>query len=148
MYSGVMARAPPSNRLCRVSGERPETNSNSMSASSGRSGRTVTIGSSEPDLAGEHVLPHHPIAHETPQRVSEGGGAVLLEEIVTDPREGIAAEQAGQQPPEVQRRERVQQEAEAERGADEMQPPAGAVGVLAEVEGIELAEALHGYMFG
>src|SRR5258706_16108897 len=41
MYSRVMARAPPSRRFWRVSRDRPETKSCSMSASSGRSGRKV-----------------------------------------------------------------------------------------------------------
>ena len=42
MYSRVMALVPPSRRLLRVSGDRPETNACSMSRSWGRKGRSVT----------------------------------------------------------------------------------------------------------
>jgi TPP-dependent pyruvate/acetoin dehydrogenase alpha subunit len=55
----------------------------------------------ELDLAGENVLPHHPVSHEAVERVREGRRTVLLEEEVPDPGEGVAADDSREQPPEV-----------------------------------------------
>src|SRR5580765_4441954 len=111
------------------------------------SARTVRYGASEfqkcagttglePDLAGEHFLPHHPVADEAVERVAEGRRPVVLEEVVPDPGEGVARDEAGEQPPEIQGGQRVQDREQAERGADEMQSPAGSVGMLGQIEGV------------
>src|SRR5262249_36371764 len=70
----------------------------------------------------------------------EGGGTVLLEEEVAGPGEGVAGDHAAEQPPEVERRKRVQQRRQAEAGADEVQPAVGPVRVLGQVERVEVGE--------
>jgi hypothetical protein len=58
--------------------------------------------------------------------MGEGGWTVLFEE------------DAGSEPPEVQRGKRVQRRYETERGADKVQPAARAVRMLRQVKRIEL----------
>src|SRR6185295_10055365 len=96
---------------------------------------------SEPDPARQHVLPHRPVPGEAEQRVGEGRRAVLLEKEVPDPGERVARGEAPQEPPEIEGGEGVQRRGEAERGADEVQPPARPVRVLGEVAGIKLGKA-------
>src|SRR5215467_9936592 len=92
-----------------------------MSASQPRAVKS-TLSISEADPAGQHVLPHHPVAGEAGDRVAEGRRTVLLEEEVPGPGERVAGAEAGQQPPEVEGSEGVQRRAEPQRGADEVQP--------------------------
>src|SRR5690606_25120945 len=82
----------------------------------------------------------HPVAGEGIERMPEGRRPVFLEEKMPDPGEGIARYQRRQQPPRIAALDRQHDEADREAGADEVQAPAGAVAVLAEVIGIELAE--------
>src|SRR5690606_24262128 len=103
----------------------------------------------EPDLAGDDVLEHHPVAGERIERMLERGRPVLLEEEVPHPCEGIAARQRGQQPPGVALDDGGRNACQRTATADEMQPPRRAVAVFAEVERIELAEtgeAAHGVL--
>src|SRR5258707_844853 len=72
--------------------------------------------------------------------MGEGRRAILLEEKMTHPGKTIAGSEAGEQPPEVERRERVQQRDQAEARAREMQPAAGAVRMLRQVKRIEVRE--------
>src|SRR5215470_11667797 len=96
-----------------------------------------TLSISETDPAGQHVLPHHPVAGEAGERVAEGRGTVLLVEEVPGPGERVAGDEAGQEPPEIEGGEGVQCRRQTQRGADEVQPAAGSVRVLGQVTGIE-----------
>src|SRR6185503_6015430 len=70
--------------------------------------------------------------------MGESGRTVLFEKEMADPGEGVADGEAGSEPPEVQRGQRVQRRYEAERCADEVQPAAGAVRMLRQVKRIEV----------
>ncbi len=101
----------------------------------GRSGtRRCPAPPSEPDLPDPDVLVHDLIAHEAVQRPLERRGPVLLEPEVPDPRERVAAQQADEHEAPRLRRQRISQAQQPQRRADEVQPPAGPVAVLAEVE--------------
>src|SRR3546814_9306460 len=73
--------------------------------------------------------------------MAERGRPVLLEEEVSDPCEAVTAAERRQQPPGVARRDGCRQQCQHTATADEVQPPRGAVGVLGQVERIELAAA-------
>src|SRR5690242_15222502 len=73
--------------------------------------------------------------------MAEGRGTVLLEEEMPDPREAVAAGQRGEQPCAVARRDRRGDQRQHAAAAEEVQAPRRAVGVLGQVERIELAEA-------
>src|SRR4051812_17805589 len=66
--------------------------------------------------------------------------AVVLEEEMADPGEAVSAQQRHGDPPHVARERERDETEEYERRADEMQPAACAVGVLREIDGIELAK--------
>src|SRR6185503_7256508 len=127
-------------KACRSCGRTRSSATVATRARSASQARAVksTFSISEADPAGQHVLPHHPVAGEAQKRVGEGGGAVLFEEKVPGPGERIAGGEAGEEPPEVQARECVQSRGQPQRSADEVQPPAGAVGMLREVARVEL----------
>jgi hypothetical protein len=75
--------------------------------------------------------------------MGEGRRAVLLEEEMPDPGEGIACDEAGEQPPEVERGKGMQDGERAEARAGEVQPAAGAVGVLPQIKRVELGKSLE-----
>src|SRR3546814_1260324 len=66
---------------------------------------------------------------------------VLLEEEVSHPGETVAAHERAEQPPCVARHDRHRHQRQHAAAANKMQPSRGAVGVFAQVEGVELAEA-------
>src|SRR5262245_37668338 len=94
----------------------------------------------ELDLAAPDVLVHRPVAHEAVQRALEAGGLVLLEHEVADPGEAVTAQQRVQQVLRAAAGQQHHQAQQRQRRADEVQPPAGAVAVLAQVERVELGE--------
>src|SRR5688500_1886205 len=66
---------------------------------------------------------------------------VLLEEEMADPGEAVAAEQRAEQIPAVAAPDRQAEQYQNAEAADEMQAARRAVGVFAQVERVELAEA-------
>src|SRR6188474_3085515 len=108
----------------------------SMGLTSWNGLNTSARSGSELDPARQHVLPHHPVAKEAVERISERGGAIVLEKVVSDPRERVSRDKPGEQPPPVLRRKRGCKACEPERSSDEMQAAAGSVRVLREVERI------------
>src|SRR3546814_812372 len=96
---------------------------------------------SEANATGEDVLEHHPVPRERVERMLERRRPVLLEEEVPHPGEAVAAHQRAKQPPGIAGHDRHRHQRQHAAAADEMQPPRGAVGVLAQVERVELAEA-------
>src|SRR5688572_12104844 len=74
------------------------------------------------------------------------GRPVLFKEEVADPGKRITGGQAGEQPPEIQRRERMQHSQQTQRGADEVQTAAGPVRMLRKVERIEVRETAEGML--
>src|SRR5215207_2858869 len=85
------------------------------------------------DLPGEELPVHHPVAPEAPERIGEGGGAVLLEGEVAHPREAVAGDRHQQQQPGVPGREGGEDEPQHQRAAGEVQLSAGGVAMLGEV---------------
>src|SRR5581483_8272018 len=87
----------------------------------------------EADLAAPHVLVHHEVAGQAVERVLEGRRPVLLEVEVADPGEAVPHHR--QQPEQgiAAAGERRDGGEDHQAGAGEVQPPAGAVGMLAEV---------------
>src|SRR5437762_10387977 len=77
---------------------------------------------SEPDLAGQDVLVHDPVADEAVNRMREGRRPVVFEEKVPHPREAVAAQRRAEEPPRIACSDRCKQAAEHERRADEVQP--------------------------
>ena len=102
------------------------------------------ISASKRHLPRPDVLVHHPVAHEAVERPLEAGGLVLLKAEVPHPGKAVAAEQAIQQVLRLARGHQHGQAEQAERGANEVQAAAGAVAVLAQVEGVEVREAFEG----
>src|SRR5256885_3743206 len=84
-----------------------------------------------------------PVAAKAVQRALEAGGPVFLEAEVPYPGKAVAEQQAAQQEPEIAGQEQREQAQQRQRGADEVQAPAGTVAVLLKVERIELGKALE-----
>ena len=97
----------------------------------------------ERHFAQNHVAVHHKIAHQAVQRVLKRCRAVLFEEEVPDPGKAVAGDRHGQQQAQRPSADGIGQNADHQRGADEMQAPAGAVAVLAQVVRVELGEAVE-----
>src|SRR3954469_10201497 len=95
------------------------------------------------DLPGEELPVHDPVAEEAVARVLEGRRAVLLEPEVADPCEAVARDGHGEQPPGVAGHDREREEGDHERGAREVQPAAGAVAMLGQVERVERGEGIE-----
>src|SRR6185437_9482365 len=109
--------------------------------------RTATL---ESDPARQHLPEHHPVADEAVERMAEGGGAILLDRQMRDPRKAVTRDQAAQKPPWIAGGDQGCDAQQRQAGAQEMQPPRRAVRMLAEVEGVELRKAgkgLHGLSF-
>src|SRR5579863_9362609 len=90
---------------------------------------------------GQDVPPKTPVTHETEQGVLERRGFVVLEEEMADPGERVSLnERHGDEPPPL-RDHRRHEQCQGDTRAREMQPAAGSIHVLAEIEGIEIAES-------
>src|SRR5690242_11856621 len=96
----------------------------------------------------QYLEEHHPVTAQAVERVPEGSRAILLVNEVTEPGEPVPAQRDADQPPRVARHDRDEQARDHQPGAEEVRQPAAAIGVLAEIVGIELAKAgktrLHG----
>jgi len=73
--------------------------------------------------------------------VFEGGGSVLLKEIMADPRETVPDGQRQQNVGEIECEENGADELQqGQNTADDVQPAAGAVGVLRQVKRVKLVQ--------
>src|SRR5690348_8227258 len=93
------------------------------------------------DLALQCLPEHHPIADQAVHRMAESGRAILLVEEMAGPGEPVPAQRHADQPPGIAGCDRDGDPRDHQPRADEVQAPAAAIGVLAEVVRIELAEA-------
>jgi hypothetical protein len=93
------------------------------------------------NLSRQNIRPHAPITGEAVEGVFEGGGAVVLEEKVAYPCEGVALDEGGQHQPAVACYECRDKQSQGEAGAHKMQAARGLVAVFAEVEGVKLSKA-------
>lgn len=98
---------------------------------------------SEPNPPRKSIPEHHPVAHERPQRVLEGGRAVLFEDEVADPGEAVAGEGQGDEPQQVAAGDGVGEDRQHQQAAHVVQAAAGGVAVFLQVEGVELGEAVE-----
>src|ERR1700758_5170197 len=90
--------------------------------------------------AGEHLDEHGQVPAQAVEGMPEGGGRVVLEEVMPRPGGEVPCERHGEQPPPVPGEQRAAGEGEREQRADYMQAARDRVGVLAEVVRIELAK--------
>src|SRR3546814_9888958 len=93
---------------------------------------------SEADAPGQDVLEHHPVPRKRIERMLERRRPVLLEEEVPDPGEAVAAHKRAKKPPGIAGNDSHRNQRQHAAAADEVQPKRGAVGVLAQVERVEL----------
>src|SRR6185312_14148213 len=96
---------------------------------------------SEADLPAQDVDEHHPVTGQAVERVPEGRGTVLLEDVVPDPCAAVAAQRRTGQPPRVARGDRDDDGRDHEQRTDEMQPATATIAVLTQIERVELTEA-------
>src|ERR1700730_9039444 len=95
----------------------------------------------DPNFAAQNVPPKPPVSHQTEPRVFERCGLVVLEEEVADPGERVTLHERCRSKPPPLRDHGSDEQRDGNARAGEVQSPAGAVGVLAEIEGIEIAES-------
>jgi len=93
--------------------------------------------------SGEHEGDHLIVARERPERVLEGGRAVVLDKEVADPRGGVAGHEREWQPAPPTRRRQRDEERRARQSPRQMQRARAGSAVLTHVEGPELRERLH-----
>lgn len=93
-------------------------------------------------LADGKEAEHLPVAGEGPQRVGEGGRAVVLDQEMRQPGEGVAGHHGGQQQPPVAEQGGGQQQRQAKTGAGQVDRPGQRLAVLAQIEGPELGIGL------
>src|SRR5215831_982850 len=92
--------------------------------------------------------PHAEIAGETVQRMAKGRGPVALEVEMPHPREAVATEQRGQQPPEIAGADQAQHADDRAPGSDVVQRARDGVSMFAEIKGIELRKAAETRILG
>src|SRR5580658_6256625 len=91
--------------------------------------------------AAEH-LEHHPqVAGQTVERMRERCGSVFLEDVVAQPCKAVAGDRYRCEQCIAAARERRDEQRHGEHGAAHVQPARGAVGVLAQIERVEVAKA-------
>src|SRR5271154_1758899 len=88
----------------------------------------------------QDVPPQAPVAHEAEQRVLERRRFVVLEKEMANPGERVALNERCSDKPPALRDRGSDQQCEGDARAREVQPAASAIDVLAEIEGIEIAE--------
>src|SRR5690348_9456256 len=96
---------------------------------------------SKDDPPPQDLPEHHPVADQAVERMPERGRAVLLVDEVAEPGESVAAKRCAEQPPRVPEDDGQHDRRDHQPGTCEVQAPAAAIGVLAEIVRIELAEA-------
>jgi hypothetical protein len=101
----------------------------------------------EANPAAKYVPPQAPVSGETEKRVLKRGGLVVFEKEVSHPREGVALDQRDQNQPPNLRQGCSDQQYGGDAGADKVQSARDAIGVLAQVERVELNEAAVGFEF-
>jgi hypothetical protein len=94
----------------------------------------------DPNSAAQNVPPKPPVSHQTEPRIFERCGLVVLEEEVADPGERVTLDEPNRNEPPPLRDHGSDEQRERNARAGEVQSPAGPVGVLAEIKGIEIAE--------
>jgi len=99
---------------------------------------------SDPDAAAQDIGKHDPVADQAVERMLEGRGPILFKNEMPDPGKAVAEQGHGQQPPGRQEDPEPQRH-QNQQGADKMQTPAAQVAVLAQIEGVEIAEAGEGF---
>ena len=111
-----------------------------------RSGRWVYARSSFCTLNfGIHTaLQHHPdhfvVAHERPQRILKSCRLVFLDEEVTDPCRAVSRDQRQRKEPPLADDDKVNNAAERDGSADEMQQTRAGMAVFPNVVGPEFRE--------
>jgi len=93
-----------------------------------------------PFSAGQHLTEHEEVPAQAVKRMAEGCRGVTLEEKVPAPRRQVAGERYQEERDPVSAEQRRGGEQQRQHRAEQVQATAGAVAVLLEVIGIELAE--------
>src|SRR6185436_14402988 len=101
---------------------------------------SLSVMASEPHPARENVLPHHPVRGKTVKRILERRGMILLKQIMPAEGKSIARDKRGHQQPAALRDLAGNEYYQTEGSADEVKAPAIAIGVLAQVERVEVLE--------
>jgi hypothetical protein len=92
------------------------------------------------NLPRQHIRPHTPVAGEAVEGVFECGGAVVFEEEVAYPCEGVALKHTVQNQYRLTGQNGCNNQYKTNTGTHEMQSSGCLVAVLAEVEGVKLSE--------
>src|ERR1700730_157057 len=95
---------------------------------------------SNPNSAAQNIPPQPPVAHQTEPRVFERRRLVVLEEKMADPGECVSLHEPQRDEPPTLRDHRRDEQREGNARAGKVQSAAGPVGVVAEGEGVEIAE--------
>jgi len=97
-------------------------------------------GSLYPNFAGQDIPPKSPVTDQAEPGVFERCRLVVLKKEVADPGECISLDEPYRNEPPPLRGHGGDEQRQSNTRAGEMQPSAGAVGVLAQVKGVEVAE--------
>src|SRR5712664_1493643 len=97
-------------------------------------------GSLCPNFAGQDIPPKSPVTDQAEPGVFERCRLVVLKKEVADPGECISLDEPYRNEPPPLRGHGGDEQRQSNTRAGEMQPSAGAVGVLAQVKGVEVAE--------
>src|SRR5882724_11663120 len=98
-------------------------------------------GSLDPNSAGQDIPPKSPVTDQAEPGVFERCRLVVLKKEMPDPGECITLDEPHRNEPPPSRDHGGDEQRESNARAGEVQSSAGAVGVLAEVKGIEVAES-------
>src|SRR5882724_7423661 len=98
-------------------------------------------GSLDPNSAGQDIPPKSPVTDQAEPGVFERCRLVVLKKEMPDPGECITLDEPHRNEPPPSRDHGSDEQRGGNARAGEVQSPAGAVGVLAEVKGIEVAES-------
>lgn len=105
------------------------------------------IDGSELSLSGGYFFEHSEVSLQAEPGVLESGRFVLFEEEVASPGEPIADYRSQEEVSDGEGEEDGSQELkQCQDGSDEVKSPAGSVGVLREVERVEVLETLVLYL--
>jgi len=96
-----------------------------------------------PNFAAQDVPPKPPVTHQTEPWVLECRRLVVLEEEVADPGECVSLDERYRYEPPPSCNHGSEEQRNGNARAGEVQSPAGSVGVLTKVKGIEIAEGME-----